>query len=63
MNFRNVYWICAGLVLLLLVFDGAAGSLLTFAPDRGKVARDPASGTIRSHGTFVWFGGGYQGGK
>lgn len=61
--FRTFYWICATLVLLLLVFDGAAGTLLTTTPDRGKVERDPANGTIRGHGTFVWFGGGYQGGK
>jgi len=63
MSFRNIYWICAGLVLLLLVLDGAAGNLLTTTPDRGKVERDHAGGTIRGAGTFVWFGGGYQGGK
>lgn len=61
--FRKFYWLCAGLALLLLALDGAAGTLLTTTPERGKVERDPVGGTIRSHGTFVWFGGGYQGGK
>lgn len=61
--FRTFYWICAGLALLLLVLDGPAGTLLTAVPERGKVERDPAGGTIRGHGAFIWFGGGYQGGK
>lgn len=60
---RNLYWICAGLALLLLLLDGAAGNLLITTPDRGKVERDPTHGTIRGAGAFVWFGGGYQGGK
>ena len=61
--FRNFYWICVAVVLLLLLVDGAAGGLLTTTPERGKVERDPAHGTVRGAGTFVWFGGGYQGGK
>lgn len=60
---RTFYWICAGLALLLLLLDGAAGDLLVSAPERGKVGRDPTTGTIRSSGAFIWFGGGYQGGK
>ncbi len=63
MTFRTFYWLCTTVVLLLLVFDGAAGHVLTTTPDRGKVERDPAGGTIRGHGAFIWFGGGYQGGK
>lgn len=65
--FRATYWTCAALVLALLLVDGASGSLLTTTPDRGKVGRDPADpggGTVRGGGhTFVWLGGGYQGGK
>lgn len=62
--FRNFYWICAGLALLLLILDGAAGTLLTTTPERGRVERDPdGGGTVRGRNTFVWFGGGYQGGK
>jgi hypothetical protein len=61
--FRTTYWLCAGLSLLLLLVDGAAGNYLTTTPDRGKVERDPAGGTVRGAGVFVWYGGGYQGGK
>ena len=61
--FRTTYWICAGLSLLLLLVDGPVGTLLTTTPERGKVERDPAGGSVRGAGVFVWYGGGYQGGK
>ncbi len=44
--FRIIYWICATLALLLLLFDGAVGQVLTTTPDRGKVTRDPAGPTL-----------------
>lgn len=61
--FRITYWLCAGLALLLLMHDGAVGNCLTTTPDRGKVERDPVGGTVRGVGVFIWYGGGYQGGK
>jgi hypothetical protein len=61
--FRTTYWILSAVAIGLLLLDGAAGSLLTTTPDRGKVERDPATGTVRGGGTFIWLGGGYQGGK
>ncbi len=61
--FRIIYWICATLALLLLLFDGAVGQVLTTTPDRGKVTRDPAGPTLRGVGLYVWASGGYQGGK
>jgi hypothetical protein len=60
--YRATYWITAGLALALLLLDGAAGTVLTTTPDRGKVERDK-NGTVRGGGVFVWLGGGYQGGK
>jgi hypothetical protein len=50
------------------MFEAPSGSLLSTEPERGKVQlSQPASGsggnpTVRG-GTFLWLGGGYQGGK
>lgn len=63
---RNfVYWICSTAALGLLVFAAPSGALLTAVPQRGTVERDAQGrATIRGTGsTFVWLGGGYQGGK
>lgn len=60
--FRSIYWLCSCAALLLLLLGARSGFALTGEPDRGKVERDK-NGTVRSHHAFVWFGGGYHGGK
>jgi hypothetical protein len=53
----------------LLLFEAPRASLLTRAPDRGKVQRQaqnvPPTGntTVRGGPHFVFLGGGYHGGK
>jgi hypothetical protein len=56
----------AGLLLLLL--DGPRGAILGGTSERGKVGRDPTATatntTARGAGaTWIFLGGGYQGGK
>jgi hypothetical protein len=65
---KIAYWVVSTGSLGLLMFDGPSGSLLTPAPERGKVTvSQPAQGTgsptVRGGPTFIWLGGGYQGGK
>jgi len=63
---RNIfYWICSTAALGAIVFAAPSGALLTTVPVQGTVARDAQGrATIRGTGsTFVWLGGGYQGGK
>lgn len=52
----------------LLLFEAPRASLLTRAPDRGKVQRQAqaapvGNATVRGGPYFVFLGGGYQGGK
>jgi hypothetical protein len=53
----------------LLLFEAPRASLLTSAPDRGKVQRQAQSAvptgntTVRGGPHFVFLGGGYHGGK
>lgn len=53
----------------LLLFEAPRASLLTRAPDRGKVSREAkqaatsGNATVRGGPHFVFLGGGYQGGK
>lgn len=63
---KIAYWVLSTGSLGLLFVEAPAGSLLTTAPERGKVTlTQSATGpTVRGGGsTFVWLGGGYQGGK
>lgn len=64
---KIAYWVVSAGSLGLLFFEAPSGSLLTTAPERGKVTMtQPAGGTgptVRGGPTFIWLGGGYQGGK
>lgn len=65
---KIAYWVVSTGSLGLLLFEAPAGSLLTTTPERGKVSiSQPAQGTgsptVRGGPTFIWLGGGYQGGK
>ena len=64
---KIAYWVLSTGSLGLLLVEAPAGSLLTTAPERGKVTlTQSASGTgptVRGGSTFIWLGGGYQGGK
>ena len=69
---KYVYWILSAGSLGLLAVDAPSGSLLTGAPERGKVQtsndpkgpKGPQGRTVRGHGMmFIWLGGGYHGGK
>jgi hypothetical protein len=64
---KIAYWVLTTGSLGLLFVEAPAGSLLTTAPERGKVTRsETANGTgatVRGGSTFIWLGGGYQGGK
>lgn len=65
--FKIAYLLVSGSTLGLLLLEAPSGSLLTSAPERGKVAlskTDKAQGrTVRGGPTFIWLGGGYHGGK
>ena len=63
---KIAYWVLSTGSLGLLFVEAPAGSLLTTAPERGKVTlTQSATGghTVRGGSTFIWLGGGYQGGK
>ena len=62
---KIAYWVLSTGSLGLLFVEAPSGSLLTTAPERGKVTlTQSASGpTVRGGSTFIWLGGGYQGGK
>jgi hypothetical protein len=65
---KIAYWVLSTGSLGLLLVEAPAGSLLTTEPERGKVAMSqpgPAGTgpTVRGGRTFIWLGGGYQGGK
>jgi hypothetical protein len=63
------YILLSGASLLLLLFEAPRASLLTSAPERGKVERaanaaaPTGNSTVRGGPYFVFLGGGYQGGK
>ncbi len=68
--FKIVYMVVTAGSLGLLAFEAPSGSLLTSAPERGKVTiSKPEAGkgkgtrTVRGGPTFIWLGGGYHGGK
>lgn len=67
---KIAYWVVSAGALGLLAFEAPAGSLLTSAPERGKVTLSKpkpgekgAAPTVRGGPTFIWLGGGYHGGK
>jgi hypothetical protein len=65
---KIAYWVISTGSLGLLFFEAPTGSLLTTAPERGKVTMsqpgpDGSGPTVRGGPTFIWLGGGYQGGK
>jgi len=65
---KIAYWVVSAGSLGLLFFEAPAGSLLTTEPERGKVelSKPGPNGngpTVRGGPTFIWLGGGYQGGK
>lgn len=63
---RYFYWIVSTGALGLLLLEAPMGSLLTAAPERGKVGTGPSKSgkTVRGRGPgFIWLGGGYRGGK
>ncbi len=64
---KIAYWVVSMGSLGLLMFEAPSGSLLTTAPERGKVtASAPTKGsgpTVRGGPSFIWLGGGYHGGK
>jgi hypothetical protein len=54
--------------LLLLVLDGPRGAVLGGTSERGKVERDPTATATHTTArtaaaTYIFMGGGYQGGK
>jgi len=67
MMLKIAYWVVSAGSLGLLLFEAPAGALLTSEPERGKVTMQPGPNggpTVRGGGpTFIWLGGGYQGGK
>jgi len=71
MMLKIAYWVVSAGSLGLLLFEAPTGSLLTMAPERGKVtASQPSPGsaqgtspTVRGGPAFIWLGGGYHGGK
>ncbi len=66
---KIVYWVVSAASIGLLAFEAPSGALLTSAPERGKVTlsntpQGPAgTRTVRGGPSFIWLGGGYQGGK
>ncbi len=65
---KIAYWIVSASSLGVLMFEAPSGSLLTSAPERGKVtlSKPKAGGgkpTVRGGPMFIWLGGGYHGGK
>lgn len=64
-----IYWALGASSLGLLLFAAPSGALLVRSPGRGKVVRDAAGRstvpTVRSRrtSTFIFFGGGFHGGK
>jgi hypothetical protein len=64
---KIAYWVVSAGSLGLLLFEAPSGALLTTEPERGKVTlsqHEPGGPTVRGGGgTFIWLGGGYQGGK
>lgn len=65
---KIAYWVVSLGSLSLLLVDAPSGSLLTTAPERGKVTASPPSSngsspTVRGGPSFIWLGGGYHGGK
>lgn len=69
MMLKIAYWVVSASSLGVLMFEAPSGSMLTTAPERGKVTSQPSKGssggpTVRGHrSTFIWLGGGYHGGK
>jgi len=68
MIWRTISVAIPALGLLLLLLDGPRGSLLGGSVDRGTVERDPSATakhpTARTAAaTWIFMGGGYQGGK
>jgi hypothetical protein len=65
---KIAHWVVSTGSLGLLLFEAPGGALLTPEPERGKVTvSQPGQGTgnptVRGGPTFLWLGGGYQGGK
>jgi hypothetical protein len=61
---KIAYWVLSTGSLGLLLFEAPEGSLLTTEPERGKVElSEHGKPTVRGGRTFIWLGGGYQGGK
>ena len=65
---KLAYWIVSAGSIGLLMFEAPSGSLLTAAPERGKVTLDKSgknkgTTTVRGGPAFIWLGGGYHGGK
>lgn len=61
---KIAYWVLSTGSLGLLLVEAPTGSLLTTAPERGKVTlTQSATGPTVRGSTFIWLGGGYQGGK
>ena len=61
---KYMYWLLSTGALGLLALDAPSGSLLTRAPEVGKVQAAKPNPTVRGRGpAFIWLGGGYRGGK
>ena len=62
---RNIIYAVFGFGSLgLLLVAAPSGALLTGTPETGKVTTDTSGKqTVRGGRTFIWLGGGYQGGK
>jgi hypothetical protein len=68
MLMKASYILLSGASLGLLLFEAPRASLLTSAPDRGKVQRQAHAATtgnttVRGGPSYVFLGGGYHGGK
>jgi hypothetical protein len=67
MLMKASYILLSTVSLGLMFFEAPRASLLTRAPDRGKVQRqaqpNTSGTTVRGGPHFVFLGGGYHGGK
>ncbi len=61
---KILYILTTGATLGLLIFEAPSGRLLSTTPEKAQVNAGPSGKTVRGRGpTFIYLGGGYQGGK
>jgi len=67
---KIAYWVISAGSIGLLAFEAPSGSMLTSAPEKGKVTinkpekgKGKGSPTVRGGPSFIWLGGGFHGGK